>query len=295
MTPETDLIVVGGGPAGCAAAVMASSLGLRCVLIEPSRLCHKPRHISAMVNVLGGFADGPDLADRVSADVTAADRCDVRLGRGVTAVRAGDDHVRVDLDDGSSLEAPYAVVATGARPQTAAETEWISQDREVDAPALWEADPSALAGAQALVLGADRPLGTLLRTRPDLAMRLLVRYSPAEAYKVEEVRADPRVVLLPTGHLDLRHDPYGVLHADAADGHRYTGRDVYLNLGSRPVVPAGDLRTDGSGYCPPEIQHSRILVAGDLRGARFQRVMTAFGSGAEAALTAYYAAHGLLG
>ena len=35
-------------------------------------------------------------------------------------------------------------------------------------------------------------------------------------------------------------------------------------------------------------------LAGDLRSARFQRIMTAMGSGGEAALHAYYAARGLL-
>jgi alkyl hydroperoxide reductase subunit AhpF len=36
-----------------------------------------------------------------------------------------------------------------------------------------------------------------------------------------------------------------------------------------------------------------VLTAGDLRSARFQRIMTATGSGAEAALRAYYALQSL--
>jgi thioredoxin reductase (NADPH)/alkyl hydroperoxide reductase subunit F len=210
------------------------------------------------------------------------------------------------VDGGGSYRAPYAVVATGVRPQATTEADWISQDGEVSAPPLWKADVSELAGTTSLVLGIDRPLGTLLRTHPDLDMRLLVVYPPAERYKADEVRADPRVVLLPTTQLTLRHDPDGTLHAHTGEEHhtgeahhtgeehRFAGNHVYLNLGSRPVVPGGDVRTDESGYCPPGIQDPRILIAGDLRGARYQRIMTAFGSGAEAALTAYYAANELL-
>lgn len=56
----------------------------------------------------------------------------------------------------------------------------------------------------------------------------------------------------------------------------------------------GDLVRDTDGYCPPAGQHPRITVAGDLRSARFQRIMTAMGSGSEAALRAYYAARELL-
>ncbi|GAA1817555.1 FAD-dependent oxidoreductase [Planosporangium flavigriseum] len=291
MAWDTDLIIVGGGPAGCAAAVMASSLGLRCVLVEPVTLCHKLRHIPSTTNVLGGFASGGKLAGRITADVARAARCQVRLGRAAAGVRTFDDHVRVDLDDGETLHAPYAVVATGVRPQATAEVDWIDQDGELTAKPLWEADP--LPGAQVLVLGVDRPLGTLLRSHPDVDMRLVVLYSAAEQYKADEVRDDPRVALLPTAHLELRHGTDGLLRLRAVDDtgeeRNFAVDNLYLNLGSHPVVPAGDVRADASGYCPPGIQHPRILVAGDLRSARYQRILTAYGSGAEAALTAYYA------
>ncbi|MCW2629360.1 FAD-dependent oxidoreductase [Mycobacterium sp.] len=298
MTSDTDLIIVGGGPAGCAAAVMASSLGIRSVLLEPRALCHKLRHISSTVNVLGGFPSGRELAARITDDVAGAAHCDVRLGRTATAVRAADDHVRVELDDGGSYRAPYAVVATGVRPQATAEADWIVQDSEVSAKALWEAEASDLTGAQLLVLGIDRPLGTLLRTHPDVDMRLLVLYSTAEQYKADEIHADPRVGLLPIAHLELLHGTDGLLRlravADTGDERGFAVDHLFLNLGSRPVAPHGDLRTDASGYCPPGIQHPRILVAGDLRGPRYQRILTAFGSGAEAALTAYYAVNDLI-
>jgi hypothetical protein len=59
-------------------------------------------------------------------------------------------------------------------------------------------------------------------------------------------------------------------------------------IGSAPVAPTGAVR-DNAGYCPPELQHPRLITAGDLRSASYQRIMTATGSGAEAALRAYYA------
>jgi thioredoxin reductase len=295
---ETDLIIVGGGPAGCAAAVMASSLGMRTVLLEPERLCHKLEQISSMVNVLGGFPSGHDLAAHITYDVASSVHCGLLLGRTATAVHATDDHVSVEVDDGRRYRAPYAVIATGVRSQTIAETDWIVQDREVYAESLWEAEATDLTGAQLLVLGIDRPLGTLLRSHPDLDLRLLVLYATAEQYKADEIGADPRVGLLPTAHLQLVHGTDGLLRLSAID---YAGEErnfavdhLYVNLGSRPVVPAGDVRTDETGYCPPDAQHPRVLVAGDLRGARYQRIMTAFGSGAEAALTAYYATHKLI-
>ena len=68
---------------------------------------------------------------------------------------------------------------------------------------------------------------------------------------------------------------------------------MYVNLGSAPVPPSGALVRDTSGYCPPDRQHSRIITAGDLRSARFQRIMAATGSGSEAALRAYYGLRGV--
>lgn len=57
-------------------------------------------------------------------------------------------------------------------------------------------------------------------------------------------------------------------------------------LGGYTTAPPGDLARGADGYCPPTDQHPRIIVAGGLRSARFQRIMTALGSGSEAALRA---------
>ncbi|MCI0385911.1 aminotransferase class IV [Streptomyces sp. CNQ085] len=64
---------------------------------------------------------------------------------------------------------------------------------------------------------------------------------------------------------------------------------AYLSIGNGPTAPPGDLVRGADGYCPPAEQHPRVIVAGDLCSARFQRIMTALGSGGEAALRAYYA------
>ncbi|QKW44263.1 hypothetical protein HUT09_17915 [Streptomyces microflavus] len=69
---------------------------------------------------------------------------------------------------------------------------------------------------------------------------------------------------------------------------------TYLSSGSAPTAPAGDLVRDADGCCPPAVQHPCIIVAGDPRSARYQRIMTAMGSGSEAALHAYCSARNLL-
>nr|WP_052847336.1 FAD-dependent oxidoreductase [Streptomyces avicenniae] len=277
---SADLVIVGGGPAGCAAALSAAGVGLRSVLVErEAALCRKPRGIPALNNVLG-FRTGPGFADAVAADLAATGLCEIRTGVGVTALAPAEDAVTVTLDDGSRVRAPYAVLATGVGPVAPADADWIDAPGDLHLTPLWEADPAGAEGRTWLVVGADRPLGTFLRAHPALDVRLLVPHPPADAYKTEEIAADPRVTLLPTPRLTLTGpltaEPGG-LRADAA----------FANIGSAPAAPVGAV-LGPDGYCPPGLQHPRVLVAGDLRGARYQRIMTAVGSGTEAALRAYY-------
>ena len=113
---STDLLIVGGGPAGCAAAVMAASLGMRSILIEADALCGKLQHIAAVNNVVGGFSSGPELGAAIAKDVGRTRLCTAELGVRATEIRAYDDRVTVTTDTGQHLDAPYVVVATGVGP-----------------------------------------------------------------------------------------------------------------------------------------------------------------------------------
>lgn len=325
---DADLIVVGGGPAGCAAAVMAAGVGMRSVLVESDgALCRVLERIPVVGNVLG-FSAGPALAAAIRADVADRDLCRVELGLRVVRIDAHEDRVEVTTEPAkgtgsgpsapvpSRLTAPYAVVATGVGPLRPQDAGWIDGGRGLEAPPLWEADPAALAGRTALVLGADRPLGTYLRAHPGLESRFVVACPPGDAYKAEEIADDPRVELVPVRRLTLvppspgpatsPGDPVATRAPVTArarvtaevltvegDRRTLTGDRAFRNLGSGPVAPGGDLFADASGYCPPSRQHPRVFTAGDLRSARFQRIATAMGSGSEAALGAYYASRGL--
>ncbi|WP_327677643.1 FAD-dependent oxidoreductase [Kitasatospora sp. NBC_00458] len=281
-----DLVIVGGGPAGCAAAVMAASVGLRSVLVERREVGHTLRRVPAVENVLG-FATGGAFADAVTADVRRVGAlCEVRAGDAAAELHADEEGVTVRLASGAAVRARYAVVATGVRAALPAEAGWITSDAG-PVPPVWEADASALAGRRALVLGADRPLGTLLRAHPRTPLDLVVPHPPSDAYKADEVRGEDRVTLLEVGSLELRREGDGRV---AAGGLGTFDPDaVFVNLGCRPAALPGSLVRGEDGYCPPGRQHPRVLTAGDLRSARGQRIMTATGSGGEAALQAYYA------
>ncbi|MFB6893181.1 FAD-dependent oxidoreductase [Kitasatospora sp. NPDC056327] len=308
-----DLVIVGGGPAGCAAAVMAASVGLRSVLVERREPGDTLRRVPAVRNVLG-FATGTAFADACAADLRqVAGSCDVLSGTtaaelhadgsGVTVRLAGPHPAGADsagpdsagrnpagpdpAGPGRSVRGRYAIVATGVRAARPDEADWLAPAAVGPPAPLWEADAARLAGRRALVLGADRPLGTLLRAHPDTPLDLIVPHPPADAYKADEVRDDPRVTLLELGTLELRPAAGGRITAGGLG--TFAPGTVFVNLGVRPAALPGSLVRSADGYCPPDLQHPRILTAGDLRSSRAQRIMTATGSGAEAALHAYYA------
>ncbi|MFF3604248.1 FAD-dependent oxidoreductase [Streptomyces sp. NPDC002463] len=294
---DTDLIVIGGGPAGCAAARMAASVGMRSILVEPDRLCRNLYRIPALNNVLGGYTSGPELADSILAELKSTGLCRLELGRRVTDLRVDEVRVTITVDTGARLTAPYTVVATGVGPLQPHDVAWISAPSGLTLPPLWQAEADDAEGRSLLVLGGDRPIGTFLRAHPTTGTRLLVAYPAADEYKIEEIREDPRITLLPAEHLSLSATEGTAVSAEAVsqDGARQTitADAAYLSIGNAPTAPSGDLVRGVDGYCPPTDQHPRVIVAGDLRSARFQRIMTALGSGSEAALHAYYAAREL--
>src|ERR1051326_539286 len=112
--PFYDLIVVGGGPAGLAAAVYGASEGLRTVLVEREAPGGQAGQSSRIENYLGfpSGVSGSELARRAATQAR-------RFGAEIIAVQdasnletRGATHV-VRLADGVELSAHTVVIATG--------------------------------------------------------------------------------------------------------------------------------------------------------------------------------------
>jgi thioredoxin reductase (NADPH)/alkyl hydroperoxide reductase subunit F len=272
---------------------MAASLNLRTTVVEVGPVGGKLHRIGALENVPGSWSTGPQLAEALAADLVRlekAGRCTVLQGL-AARVSGRDDRAELILDDGRVLTAEFIVVATGVTDLAPSDATWITASAEFSAPPLWRATPQDLT-ARTYVLGADRPLGTWLRAHPDAPTTLHVLCPPADAYKAAEVEADSRVRLVPISHATITKHPYGggwTVEVAGHDGAKtiYAATSVLNNLGNKPASVAGLVSAD-DGYCPPGEQHRRIRIAGDLRSARYQRISTAQGSGAEAVLAYYY-------
>lgn len=117
--PFYDLIVIGAGPAGLAAAVYGASEGLRTAVIEREVPGGQAGTSSRIENYLG-FPHGISGADLARRAVTQAKRlgAEILYPQAVTAIRVEDSYKIVTLDDGSELRSRAIVLATGVEART---------------------------------------------------------------------------------------------------------------------------------------------------------------------------------
>ncbi|NMG05551.1 response regulator [Brasilonema sp. UFV-L1] len=112
--PFYDLIIVGGGPAGLAAAVYGASEGLRTVMIEREAPGGQAGTSSRIENYLG-FPTGLSGGDLARRAVTQARRFGVEIltPQEVKGIRVEDQYRFVQLGDGSEISCHALMLALG--------------------------------------------------------------------------------------------------------------------------------------------------------------------------------------
>ncbi|MVA75465.1 response regulator [Auraticoccus sp. F435] len=112
--PLYDLCIVGGGPAGLAAAVYAASEGLRTVVVEREAPGGQAGQSASIENYLG-FPKGLSGADLAHRAVTQAARfgAEMLLARDVVALETRGPVRAVRFSDSGELEARAVLVASG--------------------------------------------------------------------------------------------------------------------------------------------------------------------------------------
>jgi thioredoxin reductase (NADPH) len=116
-----DLIIVGAGPAGLAAAVYAASEGLNVLMIETQSPGGQAGSSSKIENYLG-FPTGVSGMELTTRATTQAQKfgADMLIARSVTRLHGDNRPNKVVLDTGEVLATRAIVMATGAqynRPQ----------------------------------------------------------------------------------------------------------------------------------------------------------------------------------
>jgi thioredoxin reductase (NADPH) len=115
-TDYYDVVIIGGGPAGLAAAVYGASEGLKSVIVEREAPGGQAGLSSLIENYLG-FPSGVSGSDLTRRAVTQARRfgADILSPQEAIGVRAQDNYKVITLGDKSELSCQALLIATGVQ------------------------------------------------------------------------------------------------------------------------------------------------------------------------------------
>jgi thioredoxin reductase (NADPH) len=198
-----DLIVVGGGPAGLAAALYGASEGLRTVLIERTATGGQAGQSSKIENYLG-FPDGVGGGQLAQRARRQAEKFGAELitAREAIALEVNGSKRTVRFDDGSSIDAHAVVVATGVSyrklPEETGCTELTGKGVHYGSSV---AVASECEGEEVYVIGGANSAGqaAMYLSREAKSVTILVRGPSLEAsmshYLIEQIKQRPNITV----------------------------------------------------------------------------------------------------
>jgi thioredoxin reductase (NADPH) len=309
-----DLIIVGGGPAGLAAAVYGASEGLKTVMVERQAPGGQAGTSSRIENYLG-FPSGLSGADLARRAVTQARRFGVEtLAAEAVELRCQDSYRFVRLADGSELSSHVILIASGVAWRKlgvpgaerlagagvyygAAMTEAISC-RDEDVFVVGGANS---AGQAAMHLSKYARQVTMLVRAPDLAATM-------SRYLIDQIAATPNIRVRSRANVVEAHGEThleAITIADAETRETLPTKSLFIFIGAQPHTDwlSGKLERDEHGFIlsgPDLLRDGRkphgwaierdpflletsvpgVFVAGDVRRGSVKRVASSVGEGA---------------
>ncbi len=313
--PFYDLIVIGAGPAGLAAAVYGASEGVHTLLIDKETPGGQAGTSSRIENYLGfpKGVSGADLARRATAQASRLG-AEILSAREVVSVAARDTYRIVTLADGTELACRAVVIATGV------------SVRELDVPgienttgagvyygaALTEA--SSFKGEHVHVIGGANSAGqgAVFLSQHAERVTMLVRGTLAKSmssYLIEQIAGRDNINVregteVVEAHGDTMLEAITIRDRASGAALRAETPAIFVFIGAKPhtemlkdqvaLSPAGfvltgpDLLTDSTR--PPNWKLKRdpylmetnvpgIFAAGDVRHGVVRRVASAVGQG----------------
>ena len=317
--PFYDLIIVGAGPAGLAAAVYGGSEGLTTVMIEKEAAGGQAGTSSRIENYLG-FPQGLTGADLARRATTQALRFGVELLRPQEAVKVKvDDTYRyIKLVDGSEISGRAILISTGVNVRR---LEVPGVDNLTGAGIYYGAALTEAAyyrDQEVYVVGGANSAGqgAMFFSRYAGKVTMLVRSSSLEAgmsqYLVDQIGDTPNIeVLLRSEVLEAigesRLEKITISNMDSGKSETLPAAAMFIFIGAAPptdlvsglverdragfIITGSDLMVDGKrpkGWKPNrdpyllETSVPGIFAAGDVRHHSMKRVASAVGEGAVA-------------
>jgi NADH-dependent peroxiredoxin subunit F len=296
-----DVLIVGGGPAGAAAAVYAARKGIRTGVVA-ERFGGQVLDTMGIENFISvKETEGPRFAIALEEHVKAYD-VDIMIVQRAAQLVAGDEYVEVKLASGATLKSKTIVLATGARwrnmnvpGESEYRTKGVTYCPHCDGPLFKGKRVAVIGGGNSGVEAAIDLAGVVSHVT-------LLEFD-------SELRADDVLQrkLRSLGNVDV------IVHAQTTEvtgdgskvnGLKYTDRlagtshtldleGVFVQIGLLPNTDwlKGTLALSSRGEIEVDA-HARtslpgVFAAGDVTTTPFKQIVIAAGDGAKAALAAF--------
>jgi thioredoxin reductase (NADPH) len=311
-----DLVIVGGGPAGLAAAVYGASEGLRTVMIEMEAPGGQAGMSSRIENYLGfpSGLSGADLARR-GADQARRFGVEILSPQQATAVRVEGPSRMVRLADGSELGCKVLLIATGVsyRKLGVPGAEHLQGSGLYYGSAMTEA--LSCKDEDVYIVGGANSAGQAAMYFSKYARRvvMLVRGGSLSAtmshYLIDQIKQTSNIQVetharVVEVHGDERLEAISIHCGDSDRTERVTANSLFVFIGAEPNTDwlAGVVERDERGFIltgtallrdgkrPPGWPFDRdpyltetnvpgIFAAGDVRHGSVKRVASGVGEG----------------
>jgi thioredoxin reductase (NADPH) len=312
-----DMVVVGAGPSGLAAAVYGASEGLDVLVLESSAPGGQAGSSSRIENYLG-FPTGISGQELAGRAYTQAQKfgAQIMIAKGATRLTCDRKPYAIQIDDETRVPARAVIIATGAEYRRPSSIENLSQ---FEGSGVYYGatfvEAQLCGGEEVIVVGGGNSAGQAAVFLAQTAMRVhvLIRSdSLADSmsrYLIRRIEESPAIVLHPrteivalegAGHLER------VRWRNSLNGSAETRpiRHVFVMTGAVPNTRwlEGCVALDAKGFIKtgpdlsaedladarwPLTRHPHLLetslpgvfAVGDVRGGNIKRVASAVGEG----------------
>ena len=327
-TTIRDLVIVGAGPSGLAAAVYGASEGLDVLVVESTAPGGQAGASSRIENYLGfptGIS-GQDLADRA---YTQAEKfgAQVIIAKGATRLACDRKPYAIEIGDGQRLPARAVIIATGAEYRRLP----IENLPQFEGAGVYYAatfmEAQLCADEEVIIVGAGNSAGqaAVFLAQGAKRVHMLIRSEgladTMSRYLISRIEDHPRIVrhvhaeivsLEGNGHLERvgwrdkqsgRIETHGIRHVFAMTGAAPSTRWLggCLALDAKGFIKTGpDLSPDDLAVArwplarPPHLLETSlpgVFAIGDVRAGSLKRVASAVGEGSIAIAAVHQVLH----
>jgi thioredoxin reductase (NADPH) len=305
-----DVVIVGAGPAGLAAAVYGASEGLRTLVVD-SDFIGGQAGTSSRIENYAGFPSGISGGELVDRAALQAQRLGARISSPamVTRVESAGQGYRLTLADGAALMARSVVLSMGVQYRRLP----VPRLRELEGAGVYYAATdleARVCGANAVtVVGGGNSAGqaAVFLAEKGADVTLVIRgadlSSSMSTYLIDRIDASPKIRLVTHSevtelHGDTRLEDVTITNNQTGDSVRQACVGLFSFIGTSPstswlegfveldakgfVLTDSDLGDVGFDPLPFETSRAGVFAAGDVRSQSMKRVAAAVGDGSSA-------------